>query len=1486
MKAMKKNLKRVISALLVLVMMVSLLPANVFAAEETKNATISVESVSAAPGATVDVQISIKGNPGILGARLSVAFDDGLTLVGASNGDAFSVLTMTKPGKLVSPCQFVWDGQDITNEDIKDGVILTLTFAVAPDAVSGVTQNIHISYKYGDFVDANLKKLVIDMVDGGVAVADYVPGDTNKDQEVTPADIIMLRRYLAGGYDLDINVAAGDVNADEELTPVDVILIRRYLAGGYDIELLPSPLAGVKPCEHTLQAVAYKAPTETEAGNIAYWRCTSCGKLFSDAEGKNRITLEDTVIPATGQVGENEYRINYILNPTGDEYLASVSIANPNPSKYSSAARLRLKEPSVPGYTFEGWYDGSGKNAAQVKVLEAGITEEIDLYARWSKIEYKVFYDNSSVENENSGDKPFDTYTVDTGLLLPKPSIDRYVFLGWTDDSDTIISRIPSGTTGNITLHANWTSKRNLAVPVKKLDDPIIVEDTDEGKIMFAYEIGEIQNVPLYLLQELVSAGGIVSVHHKTVTSSISTTDAKTISQAINEATTDSTAWTLGSDWNTTTSLDETVLNEHGYTKETGVSLGKTSSNTFTLSTSEYDDTVVNTVDGSTATTTEYDTTTKKGRTSWESKADLSVSDKSSSKYTSSVEAGVSAGLSYGPASVKAEMSAKQSAELSHESSSGASVGTTITHENQEESKTGTDKVTVDQNTTATTTNKGWKKNSESSSTSTTSFSQSQKEALSQRIAEEKHYGESYSSGGSKSDSAAWSTTTGKEEQYTATVTYSEERTTTETAEYTIKGEVDGSYRLVLAGIAHVFAVVTYDIATTEYSVATYSVMDDHTYQYIDYSANSSPKFDDNENGVLSFEVPYFVSDFVNGRVISTEGLVFDTETGKVVQYSGDNTTVIVPEYISKDNKDGTQSAVTIRHLAASAFGGNTLVENVMLSNYIREIPDGAFKNCTSLMGITASEISSIGAEAFAGCTSLDTFKVSKTVTSIGERAFSGVDSIEVTAANLDVVQAALNSGAKNIKVNFASIADELEGATLHVPQTVETVELQGGQKSIKNLRIESEAQTTILNGITITDCTRIPLEISSDNVSLRQVVVSSSSYAMLLKKDVKLELYGTNRLTAENGRAIVCRKVAASRMDNMIACKLEISGNVYHCGEITGKEMLSILVGDYIPISEAEFSKYIKGTFIVYFDANGGTCSVQQQIVTPGTAIGALPEPERDYYTFEGWYTAADGGTRITQDSELADAVDTTLYAHWTLNGISDWVLRSQVPEGSQIINQKWTYDERTNTTSREPSLSGYTQYGSYWVQSSNSTFNYASFPDGYDTSNWIYKDFHKSCDVSAYETETEKREVSTSEAGFVYYKWDYNAPYANNTHRSISHKFRSTGVADNFWYGYFHANLSTKNHPYLDNSYCNNANMPSYNCSSEFNTSATAGPTPRFFRFKYYQASYNDYYKVFKYYKLESKESLSAVTETDLISNVQNWVQYRPRVNDPWAP
>lgn len=51
---------------------------------------------------------------------------------------------------------------------------------------------------------------------------------------------------------------------------------------------------------HKLTKTEAKAPTCTEVGNEAYWTCETCGKYFSDAEGKTEITLDSTVLPALG----------------------------------------------------------------------------------------------------------------------------------------------------------------------------------------------------------------------------------------------------------------------------------------------------------------------------------------------------------------------------------------------------------------------------------------------------------------------------------------------------------------------------------------------------------------------------------------------------------------------------------------------------------------------------------------------------------------------------------------------------------------------------------------------------------------------------------------------------------------------------------------------------------------------------------------------------------------------------------------------------------------------------------------------------------------------------------------------------------------------------------------------------------------------------------------------------------------------------------
>ena len=55
---------------------------------------------------------------------------------------------------------------------------------------------------------------------------------------------------------------------------------------------------------HTMEKVEAKAATCTEDGNIEYYKCSSCGKLFSDEAGTKEITLESTVIPAAHTPGE------------------------------------------------------------------------------------------------------------------------------------------------------------------------------------------------------------------------------------------------------------------------------------------------------------------------------------------------------------------------------------------------------------------------------------------------------------------------------------------------------------------------------------------------------------------------------------------------------------------------------------------------------------------------------------------------------------------------------------------------------------------------------------------------------------------------------------------------------------------------------------------------------------------------------------------------------------------------------------------------------------------------------------------------------------------------------------------------------------------------------------------------------------------------------------------------------------------------------
>ena len=188
--------------------------------------TITVESVTAKAGSEIKLAVTIANNPGISGAQLTLNFDTRLTLVGISAGNAWSALTLTQPTELVSGCTLVFDGTD--NVADKNGTVVILTFALPTDAVLFEEYEISLSYEGGDILDADSNAIDADIVNGKITVGELL-GDANADGVVDIADVITLRRYIAGGYGVTLDTTAIDMNADGEITEEDVTLLRRQL---------------------------------------------------------------------------------------------------------------------------------------------------------------------------------------------------------------------------------------------------------------------------------------------------------------------------------------------------------------------------------------------------------------------------------------------------------------------------------------------------------------------------------------------------------------------------------------------------------------------------------------------------------------------------------------------------------------------------------------------------------------------------------------------------------------------------------------------------------------------------------------------------------------------------------------------------------------------------------------------------------------------------------------------------------------------------------------------------------------------------------------------------------------------------------------------------------------------------------------------------------------------------------------------------------
>ena len=151
-------------------------------------------------------------------------------------------------------------------------------------------------------------------------------------------------------------------------------------------------------------------------------------------------------------------------------------------------------------------------------------------------------------------------------------------------------------------------------------------------------------------------------------------------------------------------------------------------------------------------------------------------------------------------------------------------------------------------------------------------------------------------------------------------------------------------------------------------------------------------------SSLTGIEIPSGVTSIGGGafsRCLSLTSII--VESGNAVYDSRDNCNAII-ETATNTLITGCQNTVipnTVTSIGDDAFYGCSSLTSIEIPSGVTSIGGGAFSHCSSLTSIEIpSGVTSIGGYAFRGCSSLTSIEIPSGVTSIGDLAFSYCDNL------------------------------------------------------------------------------------------------------------------------------------------------------------------------------------------------------------------------------------------------------------------------------------------------------------------------------------------------------------------------------------------------------------------------------------------------------------------------------------------------------------
>lgn len=341
--------------------------------------------------------------------------------------------------------------------------------------------------------------------------------------------------------------------------------------------------------------------------------------------------------------------------------------------------------------------------------------------------------------------------------------------------------------------------------------------------------------------------------------------------------------------------------------------------------------------------------------------------------------------------------------------------------------------------------------------------------------------------------------------------------------------------------------------------------------------------------------------------------------------------TIVFPESLTTINSntfDGLNNLknLTIKSAIAipeSAFRKKSKLETVNLGNAVTKIGNYAFIDCTSLKTIEGMQgVTEIGEGAFNGCTSLKSITIPASVTSIGsyalstreKGALSRITFEGTTMPEMKTDAIACNPNLADVDLTKATALNNLnENSFVYWDKT----------------EVDTNGEDT--NGE------------DNRNKKFTTFYVSDSEKLTTL---MGIRTEGARCGFADTNGGTLTGESKKGKLADLTKEGYTFDGWYKDTG-FTNKVENNVIFADDSSMPSSNQTYYAKWVSEISLDANGGTVSGATVKVVEGAAIGTLPTPTKEGYTFGGWYTAKGNGIEVT--AETVPTGNTTYYARWT---------------------------------------------------------------------------------------------------------------------------------------------------------------------------------------------------------------------------------------------